>query len=62
MIPGFSELLLILLLVLLLFGGSRVPDIMENLAKGIKSFKTAMKDDETPPKISERKDGDSNNA
>lgn len=46
MVPSFSELLIVLVLVLLLFGAGRVPNIMENLAKGIKSFKKGLKDDD----------------
>jgi len=46
MVPSFSELLIVLVLVLLLFGAGRVPNIMENLAKGIKSFKKGLKDED----------------
>lgn len=46
---GFPELILIFLIVLLLFGAGRVPGIMENLAKGMKSFKRGMRDDDPPP-------------
>lgn len=45
---SFMHLLVVLIIVLLLFGAGRVPDIMENLAKGVKSFKKGLKDDETP--------------
>lgn len=48
--PGVPELLLILLVVVLIFGASRVPAIAENLAKGIKSFKSGLKDDEPEKK------------
>ncbi len=44
--PGILQLVLIIILVLLLFGSKRVPEIMENMAKGIKSFKDGMKDDD----------------
>ncbi|HBR69480.1 MAG TPA: twin-arginine translocase TatA/TatE family subunit [Rhodospirillaceae bacterium] len=50
MSPGPLQLLLVLVLVLLLFGSSRVPGIMENLAKGIQSFKKGMKDEDAPKK------------
>jgi sec-independent protein translocase protein TatA len=43
---GLPELVLIFLVVLLLFGAGRVPSIMENFAKGIKSFKKGMKDED----------------
>lgn len=45
---GSSELLLIILLVLVLFGANRFPRIMENFANGIKSFKKTMKKKNTP--------------
>ena len=48
MTPGPLQILLIIVLVLLIFGAGRVPGIMENVAKGIKSFKKGMNDDDTP--------------
>lgn len=56
MSAGPLELFLIVLVILLLFGAGRVPGIMENLAKGLKSFKQGLKDDEGPPKSVEKKD------
>lgn len=47
MTPGPLQILLIIVLVLLVFGAGRVPNIMENIAKGIKGFKTGLKDDDT---------------
>lgn len=38
---GTSELLLIFLVVLLLFGGSKVPELMRGLGKGIREFNNA---------------------
>lgn len=46
MTPGPLQILLIILLVLLIFGAGRVPAIMENLAKGVKSFKKGLKDED----------------
>lgn len=40
---GTSEILLIVLVVLLLFGGKKIPELMRGLGKGIKSFKEGMK-------------------
>ncbi|MBG78216.1 MAG: twin-arginine translocase TatA/TatE family subunit [Alphaproteobacteria bacterium] len=48
MAPGPLQIILIIVLVLLIFGAGRVPGIMENVAKGIKSFKKGMSDDDTP--------------
>jgi sec-independent protein translocase protein TatA len=41
---GTTELLLIALVVLLLFGGRKIPELMKGLGKGVKSFKDGMKD------------------
>ncbi len=42
------ELLVIALVILLLFGGKKLPELMKGLGKGIKGFKDGMKDIETP--------------
>ena len=42
---GFSEILLIALVVLLLFGGKKIPELMKGLGKGVKSFKDGMKEE-----------------
>lgn len=57
MAPGPLQILVVILLLLLLFGASRVPGIMENLAKGVKSFKKGLKDedDDKPSKQVENK-------
>jgi sec-independent protein translocase protein TatA len=52
MIPGPTELILILLIVVMLFGAKKIPEIMSGLGKGIKTFKKAMEgedDSEAPP-------------
>jgi len=41
---GAQELVLILLVVLLLFGAKRIPEIAQGLGKGISEFKKAMRD------------------
>ena len=48
MIPGPSELILILLIVVMVFGAKRIPEIMSGLGKGIKSFKKAIDGEEEP--------------
>ncbi len=40
--PGGSEWLIILAIVLVIFGGKKIPELMGGLGKGIKSFKKAM--------------------
>lgn len=37
-----NELLVIALIVLLLFGGKKIPELMKGLGKGVKSFKAGM--------------------
>ena len=45
--PGTTELLLILGIVVLLFGAKKIPDLAKGLGKGIKNFKSEMKEDAT---------------
>ena len=40
------QLLIILLIVLLLFGAGKLPKVMSDLGKGLKSFKSAMNEEE----------------
>lgn len=39
---GTREIILIVLVVLLLFGGKKIPELMNGLGKGVKSFKEGM--------------------
>lgn len=48
MMPGPWELILILLIVVMIFGAKRIPEIMGGLGKGIKSFKKSMDSDDAP--------------
>jgi len=45
-IPGGWELILIVGVVLLLFGGKKIPELAKGLGKGIKDFKQAVNDDD----------------
>ena len=49
---GGQEVLLIALIVLLLFGGAKIPELMRGLGKGVKSFKEGM--NESDEVISEK--------
>lgn len=61
MMIGPWQIALIVILILLVFGAGRLPRVMEDLAKGIKSFKKGMKDDEADqPKITHSKSADEN--
>lgn len=39
---GGSEIIVILLIVLVLFGGKKIPELMKGLGKGVKEYKKAM--------------------
>ena len=43
---GLTEILVILAIVLLLFGGKKIPELMKGLGSGIKEFKNASKKEE----------------
>ena len=51
---GWQQMLIIALVLLLLFGGKKIPELMKGLGKGMKEFKNASKGDEsnTPDKES----------
>lgn len=53
---GITEILVILVVALLLFGAGRIADIGKGLGEGIKNFKKGLKDDEEPAKLSVKKD------
>ena len=50
---GGSELLVIMLVVLLLFGGKKIPELMRGLGKGVRSFKDGMNGTEKEDKKEE---------
>ena len=41
---GGTEIIIIAIVILLLFGGKKIPELMQGLGKGVKSFKKGMKD------------------
>jgi len=45
---GATEIIFVLVIVLLLFGGRKIPELMKGLGSGIKEFKNASKTDEPP--------------
>ena len=55
---GMQEILVIALIVLLLFGGKKIPELMKGLGKGVKSFKEGMNEvtDITKDEKDEKKD------
>jgi sec-independent protein translocase protein TatA len=52
---GTTEIILIALVVLLLFGGRKIPELMRGIGKGVKSFKDGVKGVEEDLKEDEEK-------
>ena len=50
---GTGEIILIALVVLLLWGGKKIPELMKGLGKGVKSFKEGMNEIEKDIKLDE---------
>lgn len=46
---GMTEMIFVAVIILLLFGGRKIPELMKGLGSGIKEFKNAAKDDKNPP-------------
>ena len=57
---GMQERLLIALIVLLLFGGKKIPELMRGLGKGVKSFKDGLNDVTTSTDEPKEKDEEKN--
>ena len=53
---GMQEILLIALVVLLFFGGKKIPELMKGLGKGVKSFKDGMNEVEGEVKNDKKED------
>ncbi len=55
---GLQEILIILVIVLLLFGGSKIPELMRGLGQGIREFKKGASDldDDEKPKLEAKTD------
>lgn len=52
---GSEQVLVILVIVVLLFGGRKIPELMKGIGTGIKEFKKASKtEDETDKKLEEK--------
>jgi len=49
--PGFSELVIIMIIVLIIFGAGKLPQLGEGLGKGIRNFRSGIK--ESPKQIEE---------
>lgn len=58
---GWGELVIIAIIILLLFGGKKIPELMHGLGKGVKNFKDGMKgidESDSPSKNESRESGD----
>ncbi len=55
-IVGPNQLILVVIIVLLLFGGKKIPELMKGLGSGIKEFKKATSDEDETPKKEEKKE------
>ena len=53
--PGGYEWIIIGVIILLLFGGRKLPELMKGMGKGIKEFKDASKQEEDPKQVEEEK-------
>ena len=47
-IPGPWQIILIVLVILLLFGGRKIPELMKGIGQGMREFKKATKDENKP--------------
>ena len=45
--PGPVEIIIVVLVILLLFGGRKIPELMKGLGQGMREFKKASKGEET---------------
>lgn len=52
---GPWQIAIVVVLILLLFGGKKIPELMRGLGSGIKEFKDASKEDDDSKKIEDKK-------
>ena len=55
---GMPELIVILVIIVIIFGAGKLPEIGSGIGKGIKNFKDATSKEEDPKKIDEEKPAD----
>ena len=53
---GTTEVLVIVLVILLLFGGKKIPELMHGLGKGVRSFKEGMNEVNDSLKVEDKKE------
>ena len=62
MMPSLTQIAVVVILVVLLFGRGKISSLMGDLAKGIKSFKKGMSDDNPPDNNSSDNNSDNSNS
>lgn len=55
---GMPELIVILVIIVIIFGAGKLPEIGSGIGKGIKNFKKATREEDKPEKIEEEKKDD----
>lgn len=58
---GWGEIILIVIVVLLLFGGKKIPELMQGLGKGVRSFKKGLNEVEENLSTPEKNDKNNTN-
>ncbi len=58
---GWGEIVLIVIVVLLLFGGKKIPELMQGLGKGVRSFKKGLNEVEEELTTPDKNDKDNTN-
>jgi sec-independent protein translocase protein TatA len=58
---SWQHLLIVAIILLVLFGGRKIPEMMRGLGSGIKEFKDAVKEDEKKPSEESKPNSDTTN-
>tara|TARA_B110000967_G_scaffold195382_1_gene224829 strand:- start:2290 stop:2481 length:192 start_codon:yes stop_codon:yes gene_type:complete len=61
MFPGFWQIAIVVVLVVLLFGRGKISSLMGDVAKGIKSFKKGLSDETTDDNVDKTDDQENSN-
>ena len=61
MVPGFWQIAIVVVLVVLLFGRGKISSLMGDVAKGIKSFKKGLSDEEPSDNVDKTDDQENSN-
>lgn len=50
---GATEIMLICVVILLIFGGKKIPELMKGVGQGVRQFKKGLNEEDSPEKLSE---------